>query len=587
MLVLAAVLALQAGPAPAGEAAKRFTLPDGFTATLFAGEPDLVQPLAFTIDGRGRVWVVETFTYPGWLAPGAPGNDRVSIFEDADGDGRFDSKKVFLEGVSNLSGIELGFGGVWLTQVPYLSFVPDADGDDVPDGPPVRKLDGFDLKCQHNVVNGLKWGPDGWLYGLNGILSKSRIGRPGTPDAERLVLDCGVWRFHPRTEEVEIFCWGTTNPFGLDFDERGELFFTNCVIKHAFHAIQGAHFVRMFGQDPTPELGPLMESPADHIHWGGGAWTDSRGGKGAHDVAGGGHAHAGAMIYLGDSFPPEYRGRLFTSNIHGNRINRDAIGRKGSGCVVSHEPDFFRAGDPWFRALDLRYGPDGAVYVSDWSDTGECHNYKVADRSNGRIYRIQYGKLLASKVDVAKLTGDDLVKLLAHPNHWHSRQALRILHERGAANHELLRTLLGAEVVSVRLRALWGLHAIGRLPAGLLEDPQEDLRAWSIRLSLESKKASPELLAKLADLAATDPSPRVRLALASGLQRLPLADRWAIGEALASRAEDAADPNLPRMVWYGLREAVLADPARAVALLPKTKLPALREQLARVLSSRR
>ena len=210
----------QAAPAPPDEAAKRFTLPAGFKATLFAGEPDLVQPLAFAIDDRGRVWVVETFTYPGWLAPGAPGNDRVSIFEDADGDGRFDQKTVFLQGVSNVSGIELGFGGVWLTQVPYLSFVPDADGDDVPDGPPVRKLDGFDLKCQHNVVNGLKWGPDGWLYGLNGILSKSRIGRPGTPDAERLYLDCGVWRFHPTSEQVEIFCWGTTNPFGLDFDDR-------------------------------------------------------------------------------------------------------------------------------------------------------------------------------------------------------------------------------------------------------------------------------------------------------------------------------------------------------------------------------
>src|SRR5262249_48600011 len=311
-------------PLPPASAVKAMTLTPGFKATLFAGEPDVVQPIAFTFDDRGRLWVVECLSYPKWTSDGK-GHDRVVIFEDTNGDGRFDKKTVFYDKGANLSGIEVGFGGVWLCSTPNLVFIPDRDGDDKPDGPPQIVLDGWDLKAQHNVFNDLAWGPDGWLYGCNGILSNSKVGKPNTPADKRVAMNCGVWRYHPTRQVFEAVAHGTTNPWGLDFDEDGEIFITNCVIKHLWHVVPGAHLQRMFAQDITPNTYALLPSIADHIHWAGGDWTSSRGGKGAHDAPGGGHAHVGCMVYLGDNWPDEYRGSVYTCNIHGNRINRDTL----------------------------------------------------------------------------------------------------------------------------------------------------------------------------------------------------------------------------------------------------------------------
>ncbi len=246
-------LALPDAPTPTDQAAAKMTLPDGFHASLFAGEPDVTKPIAMTLDDRGRLWVAESHCYPHWKTDGSDGDDRILIFEDRKGTGHFDSRKVFTDHATNLSGIAVGFGGVWLCSTPNLIYIPLKPNGDEPAGPPRVVLDGWDLKAKHNVFNQLVWGPDGWLYGCNGILSNSRVGKPGTPDADRVALNCGVWRYHPVTEKFEVFALGTTNPWGLDFDDRGEAFITNCVIKHLFHVIPGAHYQRMFGPDLDAE----------------------------------------------------------------------------------------------------------------------------------------------------------------------------------------------------------------------------------------------------------------------------------------------------------------------------------------------
>src|SRR5436309_6230249 len=426
------LLALRAAdaprPLPANEAAQRMTLPAGFRATLFAGEPDLVQPIAMTTDDRGRLWVVECLSYPDWTKE-TTGHDRVLVFEDTDGDGRFDKRTVFWDQGANLSGIALGFGGVWLCSTPNLIFIPIRDGEDKSAGPPVVKLDGWSLEAKHNVFNGLNWGPDGWLWGCNGISSPSRVGRPGTPDKDRVPLNCGVWRYHPTLDRFEVVAWGTTNPWGVDFDDYGEAFITNCVIDHLWHVSPGAHFERMFGQDLNPQVYSLMGPCSDHRHWAGGHWTTARGGA-AHDVAGGGHAHCGTMVYLGDNFPDRYRNGVFTCNIHGNRVNHDALKPRGSGYVGTHEPVFLLANDPWFRGVALCYGPDGGVYVADWCDTGECHNAKVVDRSNGRIYKVTYETPKPWNGDLGELKDMELVRLQEHRNDWFVRHARRLRHER-------------------------------------------------------------------------------------------------------------------------------------------------------------
>jgi putative membrane-bound dehydrogenase-like protein len=570
-------------------------VPEGFRVTLFAGEPHVVKPIAITTDDRSRLWVVESHSYPHWLAAGKEGRDRILIFEDSKGSGHFDSCKVFLDHGTNLSGIAVGFGGVWLCSTPNLLFIPMRPGEDKPAGPPQVVLDGWSLEAKHNVFNSLAWGPDAWLYGCNGILATSRVGQPGTPDGQRVPLNCGVWRYHPTRHTFEVFAWGTTNPWGLDFDDDGELFITNCVIKHLFHVPQGAHFVRMYGQDLNPHTYGLMESCADHIHWAGGDWTTSRGGMGAHGESGGGHAHAGALIYLGDNWPDRYRHHVFMCNIHGNRVNQDVLERHGSGYVAHHAPDFLLANDSWFRGLSLEAAADGGVFVSDWNDTGECHNYDKVHATSGRVYKITYGKPATAPVDLARLSDEKLVALQLHTNDWKVRHARRLLQERAHAGtlsagvRALLLEMLAKQVEAPRkLRALWALHAINGLDEkallGLLDGADETVRGWSVRLLLEDRQASAAVMTRLTQLARSERSPRVRLALASALQRLPLAQRWSLAEGLAGHASDAGDANLPLMIWYGIEPVVPAEPERAAALLARARIPLVRQYIARRLA---
>ena len=562
-------------PIPAKDAAKAMTLPPGFKATLFAGEPDVVQPIAFTFDDRGRLWVVECLSYPNWKKDGT-GGDRVVILEDADGDGTFDKKTVFLDNGVNLSGIEIGFGGVWLCSSPNLVFVPVKDGEDKPAGPPQIVLDGWNIKdTKHNVYNSLGWGPDGWLYGCNGIQAKARVGKPGAPDNERVALDCGVWRYHPVRKVFELYASGTTNPWGLDWDDHGQMFITNCVIHHVWHVVPGSHMQRMYGEDINPNVYGLMTSCADHLHWGGGPWTSSRttgvGGSPQHSEAGGGHAHSGCMVYLGGNFPAEYRDGIFMCNIHGNRLNRDTPERNKAGYVVKHAPDFLFANDAWFRGLAVKYGPDGGVYVADWTDTGECHNYDKADLTNGRIFKVVHGSPNPFKGDVSKMTDEELVKLQFHPNDWMVRHARRVLQERAAAGkvakeivEQLAKSTKMEEDIRWKLRLLWARHGMGTLAtADLIElfaHADDHVRAWAVVLAAEPAQPKPEVVKALVALAGREESEFVMTFLAGAVQRLPAKNAAEVLKALAGRLLPEDDPNVALMGWYAVESVLRRHP---------------------------
>ncbi len=165
-------------------------------------------------------------------------------FEDTNGDGSLDSRKVFAEGLNLVSGLEVGFGGVWIGAAPYLMFLADANGDDVADGEPKILLDGWGYQDTHETLNTFIWGPDGWLYGCHGVFTHSRVGKPGTPDDQRIPINAGIWRYHPTQHVFEVFAHGTSNPWGVDFNDHGQAFLTACVIPHLYHIIQGGRYER-------------------------------------------------------------------------------------------------------------------------------------------------------------------------------------------------------------------------------------------------------------------------------------------------------------------------------------------------------
>ncbi len=565
-------------------AAEAMEVPEGFEVVLAAAEPEVRQPIAMCLDDRGRLWIAEAYNYPLKVAPDEA-RDRILIFEDEDGDGRFDRQVVFAEGLNLVSGIEVGFDGVFVGAAPELLFIPDRDGDDRPDGPPEVLLDGWGYQDTHETLNAFIWGPDGWLYGCHGVFTHSRVGRPGTPDRQRVPINAGVWRYHPTRDVFEVFAHGTSNPWGVDFDDHGQAFITACVIPHFYHLFPGGRYERQAGQHFNPYTYDDIKTIADHVHYLGDQGPHA--GNGRSDAAGGGHAHCGLMVYLGDAWPDSYRNRPIFNNIHGARLNMEALEPSGSGFVARHQPDFLMANDTWSQIINIRYGPDGQAWMIDWYDQQQCHRREVNvhDRTNGRIFKVRYGDGSSDDVDVdlARLDDEELVALQTHRNDWYVRHARRRLQERAAqgaldpaVEDALVALAKEHEDDTRRLRGLWALHVTGLIDQEViahgLEDPSPFVRAWTIQLAMEDQTCSLATLETLAGLASADPSPRVRLALASALQKLPIAQRWAIVEGLITHSIDSSDHNLPLMIWYGFEPAVAADPERAFDLARRSEI---------------
>lgn len=562
------------------EAAKAMTLPKGFKITLAAAEPDIVRPISFTIDARGRLWVVEGHTYP-VPAPEGEGRDRILIFEDTNGDGTLDSRKVFMENLNLVSGIEVGMGGVWLGAAPYLLFIPADLQNDKPLGPPQKLLDGWGTQDTHEVLNNLRWGPDGWLYGVHGVFTHSNVGKPGASDAERTKINAGVWRYHPTEHKFEVFAEGTSNPWGVDFNDYGHPFITVCVIPHMYHVIQGARYQRQAGKSFNPYTYNEIKTIADHKHYVGERGPHAGNFRSAS--AGGGHAHAGAMIYLGgDSWPKEYRNTIFMNNINGAKLNNDQLTRKGSGYVASHRKDFLAMNDSWSQWLNMKYDQNGSVYAIDWYDKNQCHssNPDVHDKTMGRIFKITNDNDKFVKVDLWKASDLELVNYQLHRNEFYVRQARTILQERGgnASVNTALKDILNKNPdITRKLRALWTLQVLKGISEkelrDLLSHPDENIRSWAIQFLTEKKTVSDETSQGFESLAKIEKSSMVRLYLTSGILRLEPEKRWDVLETLTKNEADATDHNLPLMLWYAAEPLAELDQNRAILLAEKSKMP--------------
>ncbi len=591
------------------DAVKGMTLPPGFSVNVFAAEPDVQQPIGISFDTRGRLWVAENYTYAeSSINADRSLNDRIVILEDTDKDGKSDKRKIFWDQGKCITSVETGFGGVWVLDLPRLIFIPDRNRDDVPDGPPEVVLDGFEYdSLRHNFANGLRWGPDGWLYGRHGILATSRLGHPSAAPAERVSMNVGIWRYHPTRKVVEAYAHGTTNPWGMDWDEHGEMFVINTVIGHLWHAVPGIHWQRMFGEDLRQNLYELVPQTADHFHWDTReVWSDIRkiGVSPTTDAAGGGHAHCGMMIYQGTSWPEEYRNSVFTVNLHGHRLNRDTLEREGATYVAHHAPDFMKIADPWFRGTELLQHPDGSVYIADWTDVGECHENDGVHRTSGRIYRVASGQSdIRKNSDVESWSDDELLKGLLDKNEAYSRLCRRVLQEKAATGQKFQELYTKINILTEkgkspreRLRGLWATMAV--LPGSSNEpwivkhlvDEDEHVRSCAVRMLCEQERIGEYGLNVMVGFYPQTPhhetSGLVLTMMASAIQRCSEAkDRFRLADAISSHAEFADDRVLPLMVWYGLEPVVVNDPAAALKLAGETSFPKLRQFIARRLVS--
>ncbi len=573
----------------------------GFRADLVAAEPDVVQPIAFAIDERGRLWVLEGLSYPN-KQPDGMGRDRIVILEDADGDGAFETRKIFAEGINLASGLEVGFGGVFVGAAPELLFYADKDHDDRADGPPEVLLDGWGFQDTHETLNSFTWGPDGWLYGNQGVFTNSRVGKPGTPDDQRVAVRAAVWRWHPVRRVFEVFSHGGSNQWGLDYTATGDFFMTHC--RSFFggggttYAIRNGHFwnqangnyapfIAAEAPDFAPELKNYLPASAKYDSGEGGA------GKPGTTAVYGGHSHVGTLIYQGDNWPPLYRGHLFTHNLHGHQMNHQTLERDGAGWEAMHGGwDMLWVPDARYIAVDLQTGPDGAVYSIDWCDQQHCHTpiEEKWDRSNGRVHRLAWvDTWKPAKVDLSRASDAELVALQTHVNDWFGRTARRLLQERAAAGLTTAETIAAVKRLTLSddaalvLRGLWTLHQMGALDDATLTvaaaHADEHVRAWAVHLGTEDADALRLPVDRLVASAERDPSPVVRLALASALPALPADARWAVAEPLAAHESTARDRFLPKLVWSGLATVAASNPARAVALADRTPLGELATSL--------
>lgn len=554
---------------PSGpDAAKMMTVPPGFVVKCFAHEPDVVNPIAIDFDSRGRVWVLECLEYPHKAPPGRKGRDRIRIYEDMDGDGVADKVITFAEGLNLATGMALGHGGVFVGEAPHLVFLEDTNGDDKADKKTVL-LDGWGLQDTHETLNSFIWGPDGWLYGCHGVFTHSYVGNPGTPKDKRVYVTAGIWRYHPRTQKFEYFSEGTSNPWGFDFDETGSGFLACCVIPHLFHMAPGGLYARQGGQNRNPYAYGELKWICEDLHYYG---PNPHGGN--RDPRslnkGGGHAHAGCLIYQGGAYPEKWNGRVMMNNIHGGRINTDTLRKNGSSYIGNYGGDILVSNDPNFRVIQLRTGPDGSIYMIDWYDPQICHNTDAAiwDREHGRIYKLEYhgngGMKKQPPLDLAKMSSPDLVKLLTHENSWWWRKSLLILGERKDKTiiPALKELIQHGKDDRHQLRALWALANMEvfeeDMGVEVIKRSHPWLRTWGIRLLGQlDKPLSNETWKAIHTLAQTESNPDVRLHLAAACQRFRQhRDPKDILFALLQRKEDANDPAIPFMIWVALEPSV-------------------------------
>jgi putative heme-binding domain-containing protein len=531
---------------------KGFRLPEGFRMQLVASEPTIDKPMNIAFDDLGRLWVTSTLEYPYPAPPGQKPRDRVVILDDFGPDGLARKATTFADALNIPIGLMPIAGGkeALVHTIPDIQRLTDTDGDGKAD---TRETlySGYGFRDTHGMTNAFTWGFDGWIYACHGFNNESAV--KGT-DGKPVSFQSGnTYRFKADGSHLEYYTHGQVNPFGIGFDPLGNLYSADCHTRPIFSLLRGAYY-------------PSFGKPHDGIGYGPEMMTHDHGSTGI----------GGLTYYTADQFPAAYRDSIFIGNVVTSRINNDRLEHHGSTGLAIPQPDFVVSDDPWFRPVDIKLGPDGALYVADFYNRIIGH-YEVPlthpgrDRHRGRIWRITYeGKDAASKpakaprADWTKASVADLTSDQAHPNLSVRTRATNQLVSRGSAEViDALKATVKGDQADARVQALWALARLKALDeptlAARAADPDAAVRTHAQKVVGELDDLTParEALAK-AGLA--DPDAYVRRAAAEALGRHPNTSHLAPLVALIETTA-ADDTHLRHVARMALRDELRPDAA--------------------------
>jgi putative membrane-bound dehydrogenase-like protein len=555
-------------PLSPAESARHLVMPRGFTAKLFAAEPEIARPICMAWDHRGRLWVAETTDYPNDLQPRGKGHDRIKVCEDTDGDGRADRFTVFADGLSIPTSLAFHDGGVIVHQAPDTLFLKDTDGDGRAD---VRKaiLTGWGTRDTHAGPSNLRWGFDNWLWGVVGY-----SGFDGTVGGERLKFGQGLYRFKPDGSKLEFLRSTNNNTWGLGFTEEGLIVGSTAngcpsvylpIPNRYYEAVRGWAPAVLSSIAGWNRFFPLTEH-VRQVDWHGG-FT----------------AAAGHAVYTARTYPRDYWNRAaFVAEPTGHLVATFLLNREGTGVTSDNSWNLLASDDEWTAPIAAEVGPDGNVWVIDWYNfivqhnptpqgfkTGKGNAYEtpLRDRTHGRIYRIvATGAKPAGRSALDPSDPRALVAALADDNLFWRSHAQRLLVERNKLDvvPDLVRLAADRSTDAIGLNpgaihALWTLHGLGALSrpdaraatVGALSHPSAGVRRNAAQvLSRDAGSAGAVLAAKLL----ADPDAQVRLAALLALAEMPPSPEAARAVAAALRAEGG-----DRWLGDGLTAAAAAN----------------------------